>query len=73
MKKKQRFYLMIESDEEIEPKEILFALCEARPNWSGMSVSLAAQQSVHPTIESRRVLPALKNIETSVQLLAKSV
>jgi hypothetical protein len=32
----------------------------------------AAQPSVQPTIESGRVLPAIKNIETSVQLLAKS-
>jgi len=45
MKKKQRFYLMIESDKEVDPKEILFALSEARPNWGGMSASLAAQQS----------------------------
>jgi hypothetical protein len=50
MKKKQRFYLMIESDKEIEPKEILFALREARPNWGGMSASLAAQQSFVPDV-----------------------
>ena len=49
MKKKQRFYVMIESDKEIEPKDIVFALSKARPDWKFTSASLAAQQGSHPT------------------------
>jgi hypothetical protein len=41
---KQRFYVVIDCKKTIEPKDVLFALREARPNWGEMSASLAAQQ-----------------------------
>ena len=44
----QRFYVMVECKKKLEPKEILFALREARPNWGDMSASIAVQQSFAP-------------------------
>jgi len=41
---KQRFYVTIESKKPIDPKDVLFAIREARPNWGEMSASLAAEQ-----------------------------
>jgi len=41
---KQRFYVVIENKKPIEPKDVLFAISQARPDWGRMSASLAAQQ-----------------------------
>jgi len=49
MKTKQRFYVMLECKNTIEPKDLLMVLSEARPAWGVKSASLAAQHGVQAT------------------------
>ena len=51
--KKQHYYFTIISDKEIEPKEILFAISEARPNWGKMSASYATPNMKLATMQAR--------------------
>ena len=69
---KQRFYIVIESKKEIEPKDVLFALREARPGWGNMSASLAAQHSVQRTADDLGQLPADQIVKNYNRAVSKS-